>query len=954
MGMTAFALDALIKLDDKQFNQSLSNAEGKMSGFGEKMGKIGAGIAKVGAIAGAAATAMAAFTGKIVMGAVNAYASYEQLAGGVETLFGTGGKTLEEYQKSIGITEKSTEKQINKSIEDYNKLVSAQNMVMENAHQAFKTTGMSANEYMETVTQFSASLLQSMKGDTEAAAKAADQAMIDMADNANKMGTDMSAIQNAYAGFAKQNYTMLDNLKLGYGGTQAEMNRLLRDAEKIQKKQGKNVKYNINNLADVYEAIHVVQTEMGITGTTAKEASTTIQGSTQMMKAAWENLKVAMVDPDADIGQAITDLTDSVKTAAANWIPAIKQGLSGLGSVISELAPIISAELPGLINDVLPGLLGAADSLIKGLMDALIAATPTLIDSIVTIAKTICQAIIDNIPVFTQGFDQLLTAIVSAIADNPGQLVDGAVAIITGLVSSITNNLPKVVDAATGILLALVNAITENAPTLIKSGFEIISQLAISIGENLPTLIPAAVDMILEIVNALVQPENVKLLVTGAIAIITGLANGLAKAIPSLAEKAPEIIQTLVTGILENLPALLKALIQAVIAVGTALVNSIGPLLEKGWEAIKEIALAAWEALKESAKLIWEAVSGVITSAIDSASTLLSGIWNTIKSAAESAWNWIKTTAETIWKDISGFITGAIEAASTLLNGIWETIKTTAESVWNGIKATADAVWKAISGFITGAIEAASTFLNGVWTTIKTTAESVWNGIKTTAEKIWNAIRGFIEDPINAAKAVLEKVWGAIKEAAVSAWGAVRDTIKPIIDAIVGFIGGVISTIKDCIEWFKNLIEWAKKAGEQTGRNIQVAGENTFGDDWTAEDAMNYEKYGTIPDYSVSDTSNDAWDAKGDWNVPFDNYKATLHRGEMVLTASQARKYRNGEGQAMDARQVAAIVGVEVKRALSNVGIYMGADRVADLTADRMNDNISALSYAVLHGMGAD
>lgn len=422
MGVTAFALNALIKLDDSEFKSGLAKAEKSCKGFGDKLGKIGSGIAKVGkaglAMIGGASVAV----GKLALDAVNAYSNYEQLVGGVETLFGTAGQSLEEYQKKIGITEKSTQKDIDASIEKYNSLQRAQDLVMDNAHTAYKRAGVDANTYMETVTSFSASLLQSLKGDTEKSAEIADMAMVDMADNANKMGTDMGAIQSAYQGFAKQNYTMLDNLKLGYGGTKTEMQRLLKDAEKIQKENGKNVKYSINNLSDIYEAIHVVQTEMGITGTTAKEAENTIQGSTAMMKSAWMNLKIAMVDPNADIGQAISDMIDSAKVALKNWAPAIKQALMGIGSVISELAPIISSELPGILTDILPGLIDSAVAICSALATAIVENAPLIIDGFGRVFQAVGESLIKSDSPIVSAIGQALKFIGDLIRDPQGTL----------------------------------------------------------------------------------------------------------------------------------------------------------------------------------------------------------------------------------------------------------------------------------------------------------------------------------------------------------------------------------------------------------------------------------------------------------------------------------------------------------------------------------------------------
>ena len=240
--------------------------------------------------------------------AIENYKEYEQLVGGVETLFGAGGQSLEEYAESVGKT-------VEEAQADYNNLISAQNEVLANAENAYKTSGLSMNEYMETVTSFSASLIQSLGGDTQAAAEYADKAIVDMSDNANKMGTDISSIQTAYQGFAKQNYTMLDNLKLGYGGTKTEMERLILDAEKLDTsfKASRDSNGDLTmSFSDIVDAIHIVQDDLGITGTTAKEASTTIEGSVNSMKSAWSNLVTGLARDDADIGQLVDNLVTSI------------------------------------------------------------------------------------------------------------------------------------------------------------------------------------------------------------------------------------------------------------------------------------------------------------------------------------------------------------------------------------------------------------------------------------------------------------------------------------------------------------------------------------------------------------------------------------------------------------------------------------------------------------------
>lgn len=389
------AHDSLKKVGNTSFDKTISGLKSIVSTLGSVALKAGAVLAK-GIAAGAAGV------GAIVAKSVTSYADYEQLVGGVDTLFKGASGTVQKY-----------------------------------AEEAYKTTGLSANEYMETATSFSASLIQSLKGDTAKAAEYANTAMVDMSDNANKMGTNISSIQDAYQGFAKQNFTMLDNLKLGYGGTQSEMKRLLKDAQKIQKANGKSVKYSINSFADIVEAIHVVQENMGIAGTTALEASETISGSYTSMKAAWSNMLTALILGGDDFDRCVDNLVYSAKTFGKNIMPAITRALEGVGDLIEEIAPIIEAELPGIIDSLLPPLIRAATSLIKGLIIAL----PDIIGTIV-----------DEIPGVLQ---QLWEGISEAFGDMPGMdKVEKFFGKLQTIFVDHSGTIKKVVGVALGLLAA--------------------------------------------------------------------------------------------------------------------------------------------------------------------------------------------------------------------------------------------------------------------------------------------------------------------------------------------------------------------------------------------------------------------------------------------------------------------------------------------------------------------
>lgn len=450
---------------EPSFEGVTSKIDSHFSGEGEKGGKsfaagFGSVIGTVGKVAAGAAAAGTAAVASMAKQAVFAYADYEQLVGGVETLFGT-----------------------------------ASDYVTESAADAFKTAGLSANEYMETVTSFSASLIQSVGGDTYKAAQLADQAIIDMSDNANKMGSSMESIQNAYQGFAKQNYTMLDNLKLGYGGTKEEMARLLADAEKIS-----GVKYDLSSYADIVSAIHVVQENMGIAGTTAKEAADTISGSLGMVKGAWQNVIAAIGEGNEDkLGAYIADLANSVETAASNLLPVVQKSLSGISQLIQELAPKIAKMLPDLIREVLPGLLSAGveiiDTLAKGILDAI----PDLMPTITDVIMELCDMLVEMLPQLievglqvilqlalgiAQALPELIPAIVDTVLtiaeyliDNVDLLIDAAIALILGLAEGLINALPKLIEKAPEIVIKLVEAIIRNAPKLIQASLELILML---------------------------------------------------------------------------------------------------------------------------------------------------------------------------------------------------------------------------------------------------------------------------------------------------------------------------------------------------------------------------------------------------------------------------------------------------------------------------------------------
>ena len=466
----------------------------------------------------AAATGVAALT----KASLDQYAEYEQLVGGVDTLFKDASDTIQQY-----------------------------------ASNAYKTAGVSANTYMEQATAFSASLIQSLGGDTQAAAEYANQAIMDMSDNANKMGTDIESIQQTYQSLMRGNYAMLDNLKLGYGGTKAELERLVGDASELTGEALDPAKFS-----DVITAIHAVQENMGITGTTAKEAATTIEGSVGMMQAAWQNLLAGFGNEDADLGQLIGNFTSSVETAAQNVVPRITQILSGLGTAIQQLAPIISSEIPSLLSSMLPALISAGSQLLVGLVTGLVSAVPQLVAAVPGIVNSLVSTISANFPALSAAGSDLLTMFSN------------------GIVSGIPAMLVMLPDVITEIYTFL----KDNLPKWIESGVELLENLAFGILEAIP-------DMVAKL------PE-----------VISAIAEYFTTAFPVIVKKGGELLGQLLVGIIGAIPEIALQL--------PAVITAIVEALEAGWETIKDagkyLLEGLWAGISDKVQWLKDKVSGVV------------------------------------------------------------------------------------------------------------------------------------------------------------------------------------------------------------------------------------------------------------------------------------------------------------------------------------------------------
>lgn len=509
--------------DSKGLEKEINGIGSKVkSGFG-KIGSIAvAGLAGVTAAVGGTASALAG----LGTASVNSYADLEQNIGGIETLF-------------KGSADK----------------------VIKNAENAYKTAGMSANQYMETVTGFSASLLQSLGGDTEKAADVADMALTDMADNANKMGTSMESIQWAYQGFAKQNYTMLDNLKLGYGGTKEEMQRLLADAQKLT-----GVKYDISNLSDVYNAIHVIQQNLGITGTTAKEAASTITGSVSSMKAAFDNF------------------------------------LNGSGTIDQ----LINTGLTAIQNIV-----NAAGKLLPDLIQSIANATPQIVSTINTIFPQILNLIIGNAPTILNSIGQVLMALSTTLMEYMPQILTLAMQLIQYFINGLITMLPQIIQMGIQLITQLILGIAQTLPELIPQAINAVITIVEGLLDNIDLLIDAAIQLIIGLAEGLITA--IPILIEKIPVIIEKLINAIVNNLPKLIEMGITLIIKLAEGLIKAIPTLVKAIPQII----SALINGLGQLPGMVWDIGKNIVQGLWNGISNMAGWLWNKITGWCSSIFD-------------------------------------------------------------------------------------------------------------------------------------------------------------------------------------------------------------------------------------------------------------------------------------------------------------------------------------------------
>ena len=641
-------------------------------------GGLQSGMGKVASIA---QQALGVFSGQMMTRAVDSLVNLgktalssvgalEQNVGGVETLFGD-----------------------------------TADAVIAAADRAYKTAGMSANDYMSTVTSFSASLLQSLSGNTEEAAQVADMAIIDMADNANKMGTSMDMIQNAYQGFAKQNYTMLDNLKLGYGGTKTEMERLLADAQKLT-----GVKYDINNLNDVYQAIHVIQEEMGITGTTAKEASETLEGSMASAKAAWDNFMNGSSDAD--------QLADAFATAADNIVKNLAEIVPRFAETLPALAGAVVSQIPDLAAAIVPAVLSAGQSILEQARDAVLDFD----------FEGMAERVVETITDFISG-DGLRSFL--------GCLVD----IFTGIVNGISSMLPTLLPALVELIAYTVTTLIDQLPALLDCALQLIMALADGILAALPVLIEALPEVISSIVQFLISA--VPQIIDAGIELLMALVDALPVIIDALVAALPQIIEATVTALIAAAPQIVRAGIKLL----GALVEAIPVIVVELAKAVPDIITAIIDVLAELPDLIGEVFAEIVTDLVEWGTDMGSKAQKLISDLCTKVSNVLRNLPGQIWTHLVNAVTRVVQwgqqmvsnastAASNMLSKVSGIIQELPGKIWTHLVNTVNKVVAWGQQMVSNASTAASNMLSKVSSTLQQLPGKVWDYLSQAAQKV--------------------------------------------------------------------------------------------------------------------------------------------------------------------------------------------------------------------------
>ena len=744
-------------------------------------GGLQSGMGKVASIA---QQALGVFSGQMMTRAVDSLVNLgktaldsvgalEQNVGGVETLFGD-----------------------------------TADAVIAAADRAYQTAGMSANDYMSTVTSFSASLLQSLSGNTEEAAKVADMAIIDMADNANKMGTSMDMIQNAYQGFAKQNYTMLDNLKLGYGGTKTEMERLLADAQKLT-----GVKYDINNLNDVYQAIHVIQEEMGITGTTAKEASATLEGSMAAAKAAWDNFMNGSSDAD--------QLADAFATAADNIVNNLTEIIPRFAETLPALAGAVVSQIPDLAAAIVPAVLSAGQSILEQARDAVLdfdfeGMAEMVVESITDFINS------DGLRSFLGCLVDIFTGIVNGISSMLPTLLPALVELIAYTVTTLIDQLPALLDCALQLIMGLADGILAALPVLIEALPEVISSIVQFLISAVPQIIDAGIELLMALVDALpiiidalvdALPQIIEATVTALIAAAPQIVEAGIKLLGALVEAIPVIVVELAKAVPDIITAIIDVLAELPDLIGEVFAEIVTDLVEwgadmgsKAQELITQLCTKVSNVLRNLPGQIWTHLVNAVTRVVQwgqqmlsNASTAMSNLLSKVNSIIQELpgkiWTHLVNAVNKVIAWGQQMLSNASTAMSNMLSKVNSIIQELPGKIWTHLVNTVNKVVAWGQQMVSNASTAASNMLSKVSSTLQQLPGKVWDYLSQAAQKVVSWGTELASKGASAAKSLFDSVVDGLK--------SLPDKIKSIGSDIVS---GLWNGISSGWDWLKNKV----------------------------------------------------------------------------------------------------------------------------------------------------
>ena len=693
---------------------------------------------------------IAAGIGKLFASSLMEGGKLQQSLGGIETLFKKNADTVKQY-----------------------------------ADDAYKTTGLSANAYMENVTGFSASLLQSLGGDTAKAAKVANMAMVDMADNSNKMGTSMELIQNAYQGFAKQNYTMLDNLKLGYGGTKQEMQRLLADAQKLT-----GVKYDINNLSDVYEAIHVIQKELDITGTTAKEASTTLQGSFASMKAAFTNL-LGKLSLGQDIKPSLQALATTTTTfLVGNFLPMVGNILKGLPTLVIGAFSGLAEQLRGVFGDEvvnkIQGYLTQVSGAVESFMNVLTG----------SISK---QEGIDLMKAL--GINEGTADSIASIAENirtAFQNIWEAIKNVTAIVGEFVGDLLGINDtessvSGVGLAFELLSDVVKKVSEWIKDFTSFLRENEVALG-----LVKIALSAILG--------RFIALSIIGPItALINGFQTAITAARTAMAIFNAVMILSPMTALVAGITAVVAALVWffTQTETGKAIWQGFVDFIKQAWNGVVEFFSGIWNGITTGATMLWTGIQAVWAVAVEAIKIL----WQGVSEFFSTLWSGITEGASTAWTFITTSITAIVQPFIEAFLNAWNILKDGLTAIWEGVKLVIQGAWEFIKAIVLGAVLIVIDLVTGNFTKLQEDLQIIWETIKTAIQTVWEGIKQVVMTIVTTLISLLVNAWEGFKNGLVAIWNYLQTTASAIWNslksAVVSIVTGLVNGIRSLWEGFK-------------------------------------------------------------------------------------------------------------------------------------------------------